>query len=72
MPTNVVVATKVTVMATIVVVATKVSAMATNVVVAKGEKEYLIPALPAAIENPDPDANTMTVHLLKGMAADEN
>ena len=45
---------------------------ANNVLVVKGEKEYLIPAVPAVIENTDLDANTMTVHLLKGMAADEN
>ena len=45
---------------------------ANNVLVVKGEKEYMIPAGPAMIENTDLDAGVMTVHLLKGMASDEN
>ena len=45
---------------------------ANNVLVVKGEKEYLIPAVPAVIESTDLDANTMTIHLMKGMATDEN
>ena len=32
----------------------------------------MIPAVPAMIENTDLDAGVMTVHLLKGMASDEN
>ncbi len=32
----------------------------------------MIPAVPAMIENNDLDAGVMTVHLLKGMASDEN
>ena len=46
---------------------------ANNVLVVKGEqKEYLIPAVPAVIERTDLDAGTMTIHLMKGMATDEN
>ena len=45
---------------------------ANNVLVVKGEKEYLIPAVPSVIVDTDLDADTMTIHLLKGMATDEN
>ena len=45
---------------------------ANNVLVVKGEKEYMIPAVPAMIEDTNLDAGVMTVHLLKGMASDEN
>lgn len=45
---------------------------ANNVLVVQGEKQYLIPAVPAVIADTDLDANTMTIHLLKGMATDEN
>lgn len=45
---------------------------ANNVLVVKGEKEYLIPAVAAVIEDTDLDAGTMTIHMMEGMAADEN
>ena len=45
---------------------------ANNVLVVKGEKEYLIPAVPAVIESTNLETNTMTIHLMKGMATDEN
>ena len=45
---------------------------ANNVLVVKGAKEYLIPAVPSVIETTDIEAGTMTIHLLKGMATDEN
>ena len=39
----------------------------------KGEKEYLIPAVPGVfIESVDLDADTVRVHLMKGLASDEN
>lgn len=38
-----------------------------------GEKEYLIPAVPGVfIESVDLDADTVHVHLMKGLASDEN
>ena len=38
-----------------------------------GEKEYLIPAVPEVfIESVDLDADTVRVHLMKGLASDEN
>ena len=45
---------------------------ANNVLVVKGDKEYMIPAVPAVIERTDLDAGTMTIHMMKGMATDEN
>ena len=45
---------------------------ANNVLVIKGKKEYLIPAVPSVIEKTDLDTNTMTIHLMKGMATDED
>ena len=45
---------------------------ANNVLAVKGEREYLIPAVPSVIESTDLDAGTMTVRLMKGMATDEN
>ncbi len=45
---------------------------ANNVLVVRGAKEYLIPAVPSVIADTDLEAGTMTVHLLKGMATDEN
>lgn len=45
---------------------------ANNVLVVKGKKEYLIPAVPSVIVDTNLDANTMTIHLMKGMATDEN
>ena len=39
----------------------------------KGEREYLIPAVPGVfIESVDLDAETIRVHLMKGLATDEN
>ena len=39
----------------------------------KGEREYLIPAVPGVfIESVDLDAAEMRVHLMKGLATDEN
>ena len=39
----------------------------------RGVREYLIPAVPGVfIESVDLDANVMTVHILEGMASDEN
>ena len=39
----------------------------------KGEREYLIPAVPGVfIESVDLDAEEMRVHLMKGLATDEN
>ena len=39
----------------------------------KGQREYLIPAVPGVfIESTDPDASEMRVHLMKGLATDEN
>ena len=39
----------------------------------KGQREYLIPAVPGVfIESVDPDAGVITVHLMKGLACDEN
>jgi 16S rRNA processing protein RimM len=39
----------------------------------RGEKEYLIPAVPGVfIQSSDPDANRMEVHIWEGMASDEN
>lgn len=39
----------------------------------KGQREYLIPAVPGVfIESTDPDAGEMRVHLMKGLATDEN
>lgn len=39
----------------------------------RGEREYLIPAVPQVfIRSVDLDANRMEVHLLEGMATDEN
>ena len=39
----------------------------------KGEREYLIPAVPGVfIESVDLDAAQMRVHLMKGLATDEN
>lgn len=45
---------------------------ANNVLVIKGTKEYLVPAVPSVIEKTDLDTNTMTIHLMKGMATDED
>lgn len=45
---------------------------ANNVLVVKDEKEYLIPAVPSIIADTDLEAGTMTIHMLKGMATDEN
>ena len=45
---------------------------ANNVLVVKGEREYLIPAVGAVIVDTDLDSGVMTVHVLKGMATDEN
>ena len=45
---------------------------ASKVYTVKGEKEYLIPAIPEVfIRSVDLDANRMEVHLLEGMASDE-
>ena len=39
----------------------------------KGAREYLIPAVPGVfIASVDPDAGVMRVHLMKGLATDEN
>ena len=39
----------------------------------KGAREYLIPAVPEVfIASVDPDAGVMRVHLMKGLATDEN
>ena len=39
----------------------------------KGEREYLIPAVPKVfIESVDLDAEEIRVHLMKGLATDEN
>ena len=39
----------------------------------KGQREYLIPAVPGVfIESTDPDAGEMRVHLMKGLATDDN
>jgi 16S rRNA processing protein RimM len=39
----------------------------------KGEREYLIPAVPDVfIASVDPDGGTMQVHMMKGLATDEN
>ena len=39
----------------------------------KGEREYLIPAVPGVfIESVDLDAETVRVHMMKGLATDEN
>ena len=45
---------------------------ANNLLVVRGAQEYLIPAVSAFIEKTDLDGGTMTVHVLKGMATDEN
>lgn len=38
-----------------------------------GEREYLIPAVPGVfVESVDLDAGTLRVHLMKGLASDEN
>ena len=45
---------------------------ASKVYTVKGEKEYLIPAIPEVfIRSVDLDANRMAVHILEGMASDE-
>lgn len=45
---------------------------ASKVYTVKGEKEYLIPAIPEVfIRSVDLDANRMDVHILEGMASDE-
>ena len=41
-----------------------------DVYVVKGEREYLIPAVPAFVEQVDPDAGRIVVHLIEGMASD--
>ena len=39
----------------------------------KGEREYLIPAVPEVfIASADPDAGIIRVHMMKGLATDEN
>lgn len=39
----------------------------------RGQREYLIPAVPGVfIESVDPDAGTMKIHYMKGLATDEN
>ena len=39
----------------------------------KGEREYLIPAVPGVfIASVDIDAGVMRVHMMKGLATDEN
>ncbi len=43
-----------------------------KVYVVKGEREYMIPAVKAFILSTDLDANRMQVHLIEGMATDEN
>ena len=44
-----------------------------DVYVVKGQREYLIPAVPQVfIQSVDLDANRMDVHILEGMASDEN
>lgn len=46
---------------------------ANNVLVVQGEEEeYLIPAVPAVIEDTDLDAGTMRVRMMKGMGVHEN
>ena len=45
---------------------------ANNVLVVRGEREYLIPAVGAVIVDTDLEGGVMTVHVLKGMATDEN
>ena len=45
---------------------------ANNVLVIRGEKEYMVPAVPSVIAATDLDAGTMTIHLMKGMATDED
>jgi 16S rRNA processing protein RimM len=46
---------------------------ASKVYTVKGEREYLIPAVPDVfIRSVDLDANRMEVHVLKGLATDEN
>ena len=38
-----------------------------------GQREYLIPAVPGVfIESTDPDAGEMRVHMMKGLATDED
>ena len=43
-----------------------------KVYVVKGEKEYMIPAVKAFVLSTDMDANRMQVHLIEGMATNEN
>ena len=39
----------------------------------RGQREYLIPAVPGVfIESTDPDAGEMRVHMMKGLATDED
>ena len=46
---------------------------ASKVYTVTGEKTYLIPAVPEVfIRSVDLEANVMEVHILKGMASDEN
>ncbi len=40
---------------------------ASNIYVVRGEKEHLIPAVPAFIRKTDPDAGVITVQLIEGM-----
>ena len=40
---------------------------ASNIYVVKGEREHLIPAVPAFIRKTDADAGVITVHLIEGM-----
>ena len=41
-----------------------------DVYVVQGEREYLVPAVPAFVEKADPDAGRIVVHLIEGMASD--
>lgn len=45
---------------------------ANNVLVVRGEKEYLIPAVPPIIQTVNVEDGIMTIQVLKGMATDEN
>ena len=43
-----------------------------KIYVVKGEKEYMIPAVKAFVLSTDMDNNRMQVHLIEGMATNEN
>lgn len=45
---------------------------ASDVYVVRGERKYLIPAVPAFIAAVEPEQGIMRVHMMEGLATDEN